>query len=821
MHSIDNTAFLQAVFRETAGIWIASFPGDPNDGQDKGRKWKGRLWDGKTIAEKANNYFCIASIAENNGSMQRRKTHFGALHCLVLDDLGTKADMKQIGLLPSWVLETSHGNCQCGFILHEPLADPKLADALIKAVVATGRLSDTGGQNICRYMRLPQGWNAKATVIKANGEQPFQCRLLDWRPGSCYSLQELVDGLELDIKLHQPEHQRHKNKALVVADIDDEEFYTPRQQENPVIVALKNANLYKNQLSDGKHDITCPWLDEHTDKVDHGTAYFEPDASYLLGGFKCQHGHCQSRQIKHLLEFLDINRLTAKNRPIIRVIGGALSQIIDTCEKLLADTGQFFQQGGAIVRVMTGPDGQTKTVCVNHPTMTRHLTDLASWQKKDKRSKEWAEIDAPGRYAQILLDSPDYRHLVQLTALARQPFLRCDGSLYSATGYDSKTGIFGVFDTQQFNIPPHPNRAQALTALELLTELLSEIAFKSSADKSAVLSAILTATVRSSLPAAPGFLATSNVYGGGKSYLLDMIALFATSLEPAAATFINDEDEMRKQLLATLLDNAAVVKFDEMKCNLVPVKCLLSALTAQQIEGRVLGVSRIVRPSTRTLMLFAGNNVMPVADMSRRIVPIMLDPKLENPFTRVFQKNPLMDIKQNRERYVAAALTIIRAWLCAGSPRTEVKPLNGFEAWANWCRQPQLWLEQPDPCEAVFTSMAQDPEREMLGAFLQVWQDCFGQQSRMVREMVAYAENNSDEKAKNLYEMLCDIFDGRNGIDKQKLGNWIKKRAGQIVNGLRFEKDAGRKRNADSWRVTIMTGTLQKPDKSDESDSLL
>ncbi|SDY78094.1 hypothetical protein [Nitrosomonas sp. Nm33] len=60
---------------------------------------------------------------------------------------------------------------------------------------------------------------------------------------------------------------------------------------------------------------------------------------------------------------------------------------------------------------------------------------------------------------------------------------------------------------------------------------------------------------------------------------------------------------------------------------------------------------------------------------------------------------------------------------------------------------------------------------------------------------------------------------GRDGIDKQRLGNWIRKRAGQIVNGFRFEKDTSRKRNADSWRVTVMPGAASKPDISDASDA--
>ena len=38
--------------------------------------------------------------------------------------------------------------------------------------------------------------------------------------------------------------------------------------------------MYKTPLGSGKHDITCPRVHEHTDGVNNGTAYFEPDESF-------------------------------------------------------------------------------------------------------------------------------------------------------------------------------------------------------------------------------------------------------------------------------------------------------------------------------------------------------------------------------------------------------------------------------------------------------------------------------------------------------------------------------------------------------------
>ena len=41
----------------------------------------------------------------------------------MLDDIGTKVAMERLTLPPSWLLETSPGNHQAGYLLREPLTD--------------------------------------------------------------------------------------------------------------------------------------------------------------------------------------------------------------------------------------------------------------------------------------------------------------------------------------------------------------------------------------------------------------------------------------------------------------------------------------------------------------------------------------------------------------------------------------------------------------------------------------------------------------------------------------------------------------------------
>ena len=74
-----------------------------------------------------------------------------------------------------------------------------------------------------------------------------------------------------------------------------------------VIAALKEKGLYKNDLGSGKHDVTCPWVKDHTDSLDNGAAYFEPSAKYPTGGFRCHHSHGNLFHLRHLRVFLGIS----------------------------------------------------------------------------------------------------------------------------------------------------------------------------------------------------------------------------------------------------------------------------------------------------------------------------------------------------------------------------------------------------------------------------------------------------------------------------------------------------------------------------------
>lgn len=801
-YMVSNHDFLKTVFSDILSSErpvIVSFKGNPGTAPEK--VWFGRPWTGCDLTTDppadANNYFSLAVFRpDESGKYRRIKSRFQALYAVMLDDVGSKVPLERLTLPPSWLLETSPGNCQAGYLLRNPLSDGSVADHLMNAVIAAG-LCDPGASGPrTRLARLPVAVNGKHSPA-------FACRMLKWSPELRYRVEELIGGLQLDL---QQGRRGPKQEIHVVQDspVSGDPVWIPRPEDNAVLVAIRNRGFYKVPLGEGKHSITCPWVQEHTDGMDSGTVYFEPDDLWPIGGFKCQHGHCSSRHIKDLLRLLEIDPNMARMKPTIRVIPGEMNRVVDAAERELAQLQRYYQRGGLIVTVVTDPGtAETHIMNIGQQALVRLLASAATWEHYDARSRVWLGTDPPTRHAAVLFDSFCYPHLPVLNGLARQPYLRSDGSLMNVAGYDPSSGMFGAFEASEYHVPESPTLQEAKLALELLIDLLAEFSFYNASDLAATLAAMLTAAIRPSLPHAPMFHIMAHAVGSGKSYLCELIITFATPQRGTPTTFPADDEECRKMLLAGLLRVPAVIEFDNLTCDLLAHKSLCTVLSSEFMSGRILGMSKITTVSTRVLFLSSGNNVGPIQDMTRRCITIRLDPECEVPAARNFKRPDLVrEVLRERARYVSAALTIVRAWITANRPKTMCKPLAGYADWCELCRQPLLWLGCADPAASVFEAMTDDPDRGPLDRLLAAWQLVFGTSPAMVRDAIRQA-SVFNEANQELMDVLREIAGERNEINTRKLGRWIKRNCGRIVNGRRFVRASGH-RSAEAWRIEVM-----------------
>ncbi|MEI2659425.1 MAG: PriCT-2 domain-containing protein [Bifidobacterium adolescentis] len=252
--NVSNAEFIKAVFHtvpEGASPLVCSKVGDPTAGG-----WMPKRADdvGQWCLPGSNNYINCASFHPDvDGTVSARKDKAAAFHSLMLDDFGTKVPLAHLGeIKPSWMLETSPGNYQVGFILATPLTDQEQVQQLQNAAIAK-ELCDPGAKGMARWSRLPVGINGKAKYLSTSGET-FRCKLVVWNSEARYTLDELVAGFKLE--LHPvPSQQLGKPASSPTAIHTETESLTVAQ-------LAKRLKLCENLLE--PIDPGCkrdPWMD--------------------------------------------------------------------------------------------------------------------------------------------------------------------------------------------------------------------------------------------------------------------------------------------------------------------------------------------------------------------------------------------------------------------------------------------------------------------------------------------------------------------------------------------------------------------------------
>jgi hypothetical protein len=294
MLDVTNEEFLMAIMGEDWDTThVTDFIYDPGAIPNNKHliSWKGDYFRNYTFEKQSNQYFTISHFdADEQGIARRRKALFKHTRVIVLDDVKEKLSMREVKKLPepSWVLETSKGSEQWGYILDKPCTDRARVENLLDGLVANGLAPegrDPGMKGVTRYVRLPEGYNNKASKLIEN--QPFKCQLKVWQPFNTTTLEKLAQPFNVDLNA-----MRRDDRADGAADVP-----------NHPVLNVPGVITVKQVRSAGRFDITCPWVNEHTGGDDSGAAIFTNDDGSI--GFKCHHGACQDKTGNDLMRFIE------------------------------------------------------------------------------------------------------------------------------------------------------------------------------------------------------------------------------------------------------------------------------------------------------------------------------------------------------------------------------------------------------------------------------------------------------------------------------------------------------------------------------------
>lgn len=302
MTQLSNQQFLDTLFCDMpkgCAATLHSFTGDPKDAKG----WPAQPWRlGKrlpTLNPFANNYVCVSSFHSTpEGKFYRRKILFAALHCVMIDDLGTKLPMSDLKMEPTVLIETSPGNHQAWLFLEQPVTSLIGAETLIEQMIAAGISAelDPGMRGVTRVARLPVGANGKIKYRSPTGAVWPQ-RVAKANLGLRYTPEQIAQCYGLDLTPRREAPPPAKPRTGV-----EREF-------TEAIQLIKLLGHHKEELRAGYHEIICPWLASHSDGAATGTYYTEPEGlNSWHGGFMCHHGHCGERDISDLIGWLRSQR---------------------------------------------------------------------------------------------------------------------------------------------------------------------------------------------------------------------------------------------------------------------------------------------------------------------------------------------------------------------------------------------------------------------------------------------------------------------------------------------------------------------------------
>ena len=161
----------------------------------------------------------------------------------------------------------------------------------------------------------------------------------------------------------------------------------------------------------------------------------------------------------------------------------------------------------------------------------------------------------------------------------------------------------------------------------------------------------------------------------------------------------------------------------------------------------------------------------------------------------------MKEILADRGAYIAAALTICRAYRAAGRPGL-LPQLASYGEWSDTVRSALVWLGEADPVKSMDTSKAEDPETNALLIMLSEWKGVFGTGEKNgvpLRDVINRCDANvidhstaKDYIHKGLRNAVLSVMPVQHHLkpDATALGYWLRSRKDRRAGRMWFNKQA-------------------------------
>jgi putative DNA primase/helicase len=500
-----------------------------------------------------------------------------------------------------------------------------------------------------------------------------------------------------------------------------------------------------------------------------------------------------------------------------RVIAEVLAELVETRDDL-------FQRAGRLVHIVADaekarhvdrPEGAMRLVPVSRAVLrTMIAASVALFTITDDGRKS---AHPPPWLVDGILDAGSWAGVRVVTGIAEAPVLRPDGTVLEAPGYDEETGLFLAPTIAVPAIAQRPTREDAARAIAALVAPVRGFPFKSDAHRSVYLSAILSLVARPAIDGAvPLHFIEANVRGAGKSLLCDVVSIVATGHPATRVPPADTEEEWRKRILSILLGGEPLVLIDNVRGTFGST-ALDAVLTGTSFGDRLLGKNEnaTIR-EVRTLWLATGNNASIGGDLARRMMLCRLESPHENPEDRddvEGEASLKREVRARRGELLAAALTVLRAWWCAGRPRVASGSVGSFEAWSSVVRNAIVFAGEADPRGTIPEVRERaDRDADLTRELYVAWAGAVGENEwtelgRILRDCWPETDEGRAYPARPQWQPLREVLEeltrhrGPGRPSTRALGRRLLAFLGRLSGGLAMESSKNRATNALEWRV--------------------
>jgi hypothetical protein len=531
-------------------------------------------------------------------------------------------------------------------------------------------------------------------------------------------------------------------------------------------------------------------------------------------------------------------------RPIITVRTGRITEARDAVAVVLAESAEslgVYVNGSRLVRPYTtlregfaAADGKRElveslelmplTLATFQDAINRGCA-FEQWRQDKNKSPYSVKIDCPVSIAKSLFEAPDaWQGWPRIERVSETPIFDGKG-LHCGPGLVGATWVLSPDDVK---LPKGPSRKSAEAALQRLQDWQREFPYATAGDKAAAIALLMTAAMRSSLGAAPFFIVTKSDYGSGASTQARLAGVVAIGRSPAVMSLGKSEEETAKLIGAALIQGRAVMMFDNLREGEPFTSTLLAqVITEPSAEIRELGLSRTHICDTQKLIVATGVNVTTASDLTRRGLSIRIDPKMENPADRTFERpNLIEDARLKRAAILSDCFTITAAYLASGE-HAKTSALAGFEQFVRWIAEPLVWLGLPDIIESARAAKAANPDDVLLGRILPLWRLIQAPRGMTVHELVHTSGGAGVlelQYRKELKSLLGEATNAREvgGIPElttRAVTRWIARMEGRFRGKVRFVRDPKGTESGLLWKAATAGGANGDPDLADFADS--